>query len=318
MMARYPRLHYFDAMYHVMLRGNYRQNIFSVREDYLYFYKLLEEVTDLYECKVHLFCLMTNHVHLVIQVGQIPLSKILQKISCCYAKRHNKLLKRQGHLFQGRYKAKVVQSDDYLLELCYYIHRNPLVAGMVKSLNNYPWSSHLNYSHIEELSWLTTDEVEALLKKYVNSDAIEKYSDFINDEERSLRKHFCLFDEDGLLQVNNAAKTKTVEEFMRTRIDLGLGQICEIISNFLNVEMSRLSDEYYDRKTTLARNMIAYFGHYHAGHYIKDIAFVLNKKPSSVSRALHRELKRGEQVKNLIKTLERELYKITLSEKKEK
>ena len=104
-MARKPRIHYPGAVYHVMLRGNGGQDIFFCHSDRVCLYSLLQEGIAKYKYRVHAFCLMTNHLHLLIQIAEIPLSKIIQNISFRYTRYINKTQKKTGHLFQGRYKA---------------------------------------------------------------------------------------------------------------------------------------------------------------------------------------------------------------------
>lgn len=89
-MPRKKRSHYYEAFYHVMMRGNYRQDIFSADEDYLYFYGLMEKSVHQFNCKIHLFCLMTNHVHLLIEVENIPLWKIMQTVAGAFSKYNHK------------------------------------------------------------------------------------------------------------------------------------------------------------------------------------------------------------------------------------
>jgi hypothetical protein len=102
---------------------------------------------------------MTNHVHLVIQVGNIPLSRIMQNLSFRYTKWVNWRHSRNGHLFQGRYKAILVDADEYLVQLAGYLHLNPVRAGMVQSPADCPWSSHRAYLGRESIPWLTTEGV---------------------------------------------------------------------------------------------------------------------------------------------------------------
>jgi hypothetical protein len=92
------------------------------------FYFLLQEGVEKYGHRVHAFCLMTNHVHLAIQVGEVPLSRIMQNIGFRYTTYLNRRKKRTGHIFQGRYKALLIDADSYLLELVRYIHCNPVRA----------------------------------------------------------------------------------------------------------------------------------------------------------------------------------------------
>ena len=109
------------------------------------FYHLLQEGYQRFDHRIHAFCLMSNHVHLAIEVGAIPLAPIMQNISFRYTRWINQRQKRMGHLFQGRYKALLVDQENYLSALIRYIHLNPIRAGVVKELVEFPWSSHLAY-----------------------------------------------------------------------------------------------------------------------------------------------------------------------------
>jgi len=153
-MPRKPRLHYPGALYHVILRGNGRQDIFFEDEDRYRFYLLLQEGVERFRHRIIAFCLMTNHVHLAIQVDDVPLSRILQNLSFRYTRWINWRRKRSGHLFQGRYKAFLVESEPYLVELAAYIHLNPVRAGMTKDVGSFRWSSHRAYLGKELLPWL--------------------------------------------------------------------------------------------------------------------------------------------------------------------
>jgi len=104
-MARKPRVHVPGGYYHVMMRGNMGSDLFFSEADYSRFFLLLQEGIERYGHRVHAFCLMTNHVHLLIQVGEIPLSRIIQNLGFRYTRYINSKRKEVGHLFQGRYKA---------------------------------------------------------------------------------------------------------------------------------------------------------------------------------------------------------------------
>lgn len=158
-MARKPRIHLPGGLYHIILRGNGQQPLFFSDEDRYRFYLLLQEGTCRFGYRVHAFCLMGNHVHLVLQAGETPLSPGMQNLSFRYTRWINSREKRSGHLFQGRYKAILVDSDSYLLELIRYIHLNPVRSGLVKDPEDYPWSGHRAYLGMETLPWLTTDWV---------------------------------------------------------------------------------------------------------------------------------------------------------------
>ncbi len=176
-MARKPRIHYPGAFYHVILRGNNCQDIFYSKSDRTWIYLLFQEGIERYRHRIHAFCLMTNHIHLIIQVSDIPLAKIVQNISFRYTRYINKRKNRIGHLFQGRYKAILIDADCYLLELVRYIHNNPLRAGIASQPEQYQWSSHRAYIGQQKIAWLLIDSV--LLQ--------------FADNKKTARKRFHLF-----------------------------------------------------------------------------------------------------------------------------
>jgi REP element-mobilizing transposase RayT len=139
-----------------MLRGNAREDVFCEVEDHHAFCHLLEEGVARFGHRIVAFCLMSNHVHLAIQVAETPLSRILQNLSFRYTQWFNRRHRRVGHLFQGRYKALLVDSDRYLLGLVRYIHRNPVAAGLVRLPAAYSWSSHRAYVGRTSIPWLET------------------------------------------------------------------------------------------------------------------------------------------------------------------
>jgi REP element-mobilizing transposase RayT len=158
-MARKARLHVPGGVYHVILRGNGGQDVFFADADRSAFYRLLAEGSERFATRVHGFCLMTNHVHLLLQVGEAPLSGPMQNLSFRYTRWVNWHQGRHGHVFQGRCKALLVDAENYLLELVRYLHLNPVRAGLVRDPQAHPWSSHRAYLGLERLDWLTTDWV---------------------------------------------------------------------------------------------------------------------------------------------------------------
>lgn len=198
-MARPPRIHYSGAYYHAMLRGNNGQLIFFSDRDRHCFYLLLEEMRHRFQCRIHGFCLMSNHVHLAIQVGNVPLSKILHTLCSRYARWINLHQDRVGHLFQGRYRAILVESDGYLMQLIRYIHLNPIRAGLCQYLNDYPWSSHLAYLGLSKLPWLTKKQV---LSYFSGNSKVARmnYYQFVLSEinQDDLGEEFIVGNHDGL------------------------------------------------------------------------------------------------------------------------
>ncbi len=158
-MARRARIHYPGARYHVMLRGNAGALIFFTDADRRHFLGLIEQGVARFGHRIHAFCLMGNHVHLALQVGEVALSKVAQNLAFRHTRWVNKRKRRTGHLFQGRYQAILVDQDAYLLALTRYIHLNPLRARLVKDPGAYRWSGHRAYLGKETLAWLTTQWV---------------------------------------------------------------------------------------------------------------------------------------------------------------
>jgi REP-associated tyrosine transposase len=158
-MARKPRIHYPGGVYHVLLRGNGGQRLFFSDADYQHLYRLLGEGVRRYGYRIHGFCCMSNHIHLALQVGDLPLARGMQNLAFRYTRWINRRRKRIGHLFQGRYKAILVDRDAYLVELVRYIHLNPVRAGLAKDPAGYRWSGHRAYLGREALSWMTVDLV---------------------------------------------------------------------------------------------------------------------------------------------------------------
>ena len=159
-MTRSIRLDYPDSYYHVLSRGNDQRAICGERIDYEKFLEFLEKTVKRYQVEIHGYVLMGNHYHLIVKTREANLSRAIQWLGVSYAGWYNREHKRSGHLFQGRFKSFLVEDDSYLTALCYYIHGNPLRAGMVKDLQSYEWSSYHGYAERDrQPEWLTTDVV---------------------------------------------------------------------------------------------------------------------------------------------------------------
>jgi putative transposase len=153
-MSRPPRLEFSGAVYHVIARGNEQRDVF--RDDLdreLYLCRLARYQTQ-FRFRLYAYCLMTNHVHLALETGPVPLSRIVLGLHGSYAQAFNQRHGRVGHLFQGRYKALLVQKTAYLLALVRYIHENPVKAGLVRQAAAYRWSSDRFYRGTSAPDWL--------------------------------------------------------------------------------------------------------------------------------------------------------------------
>jgi putative transposase len=231
-MARKARLHVPGGLYHVILRGNAQRDIFFDDDDRERFCALLSEGVDRFGYRVHGFCLMPNHVHLALQAGQDPLSGSLQNLAFRYTQAINRKLGRAGHLFQGRYKALLVDHDAYLLELVRYIHLNPVRARMVRDPARYLWSGHRAYLGNVALPWLTTESVLAQLGGSLGV-ARRRYARFVSAGiGQGHRPEFyggqedsrVIGDERFIEQLNR--KAVLVELKRRTNLDAIVAHVC--------------------------------------------------------------------------------------------
>jgi len=144
-MARRPRLFASGLLYHVIVRGNQRRKTFRTAEDYQAYLKRVEGYQKKYAVRIFAYCLMPNHVHLLLETGPIPLFKFMQGLQQSYTQYFNLRYRKVGHLFQGRYKAIICEKDQYLLVLVRYIHLNPVRTGLVQKPGQYHYSGHASY-----------------------------------------------------------------------------------------------------------------------------------------------------------------------------
>ena len=156
-MPRPPRLHVPGGHYHVILRGNHRQVLFATAADRHVLNGICAEVIQRFSARVHAFCWMSNHLHALVQIADRPLGPLMQRIAMRFSRHRHKALRTSGHLFERRYKARLVDVDAYFLTLLRYIHLNPVKAHIVVDPAHYPWSSHRAYLGIQSAPWLTTD-----------------------------------------------------------------------------------------------------------------------------------------------------------------
>jgi putative transposase len=145
MMSRAARVKSYSGIYHVMLRGANRQEIFHDEEDRLKFLDILERYKVNSDMSVYAWCLMDNHVHLLLREGREGLSLTMKRIGVSYVWYYNWKYSTTGHLFQDRFKSENVETDQYLLTVVRYIHQNPIKAEIVSRLEEWRWSSYLGF-----------------------------------------------------------------------------------------------------------------------------------------------------------------------------
>ena len=142
-MPRLARITIEKACYHIITRGNQKQTVFKEPADYQKYLLLLTRYKNKYKFMLYCFCLMPNHVHLIIEVGKAEqLNRIMRGLNLSYTLYFNFKYEKVGHLWQDRFKSKIIEKDSYLLECIRYIEGNPVRASLASSIHDYPWSSH--------------------------------------------------------------------------------------------------------------------------------------------------------------------------------
>ncbi|MBU4527070.1 MAG: transposase [Desulfomicrobium sp.] len=187
-MARPLRIEYPNAWYHVMNRGRRHEEIFVDTRDHQAFIDLLKAVSEMFNAQIAAYALMANHYHLLLRTPEGNINRIMRHVGGVYTQTFNRRHDHDGQLFRGRYKAILVDEDEYLLGLVRYIHHNPLKAGMVKKLEEYDWSSHRGYlSDDEAWQWLYREPV------------LKEFSTHLDEARRGYRR-FMAQDDDGSLE----------------------------------------------------------------------------------------------------------------------
>lgn len=149
-MARKRRDWHPGACYHVTCRGNHKSNIFQEAEDYERYLNILYQAGEQFDHSLYSYCLMTNHVHLLLHTADIDLGCIMKKVSMCFTQYINRKYNWVGHLFQDRYGAEQLNDESAMLVVSRYIHLNPVKAGMVSRPEDYVWSSYRAFVGLAE------------------------------------------------------------------------------------------------------------------------------------------------------------------------
>ena len=175
-MPRQSREYSESQIYHVILRGIDKQIIFYDDKDRYVFLNQILITLEKYKYEIYAYCLMSNHIHLVLRIKDEFLSKAIQSLEIRYSKYFNEKYERSGHFFENRFKSKVVNDEKYFLDVCRYVHRNPEKAK-ISSTESYKWSSYHEYIHREKII-----NKEVLLNYYENQ--IEQFTRYTLDVNR--------------------------------------------------------------------------------------------------------------------------------------
>ncbi|MDI3535331.1 MAG: REP-associated tyrosine transposase [Thermosediminibacterales bacterium] len=215
-MPRRPRIKSENAIYHIIQRGNEKQIIFREEEDKTRFLNTLKLKKHKYGFEVYCYCLMDNHIHLLVGSEGADVSEFMKSISVSYVMYFNKKYERIGHLFQGRFKSEIVDTDKYFLQASKYIHKNPVKAGIVDLPEKYKWSSYGIYLGVARDEFRLIDR--EFLLEIISEDkkvAVEEYKKFVEFEDITDEsyKRFIKFEEiqDEIKNIN----CELIEEITR-------------------------------------------------------------------------------------------------------
>ena len=313
-MARKPRVHYPGALYHVISRGNHRQDIFLDDTDRTAYLSYLSECKGRYAIRLYAYALMKTHIHLLLEVSQIPLSRFMQSLLFRHARNFNKRYAQVGHLFQGRYRAILCDKDAYLLELVRYIHLNPVRAKIVRNPERYSWTSHLSYLEDAREGVVDTDLV---LGQFGGNKSIarRKYREFILEgldgghQERfyEVKDQRFLGEEEFINRIED--EKRRAESVI---YDIPIEVIAREVSKANGIAVDRLYSLTHERKGAHGRGMVAYLARALAGHTVKDIAEHFRRSPMRISQAIieiEERLRHDESLKIILNRMEKDLSK---------
>ena len=274
-MARPLRIEFAGALYHVTARGNAQADIFVDDADRQQFLGLLHHTVDRCDWYCHAYCLMGNHYHLLIETASPTLAKGMKFLNGTYTQTFNRRHQRVGHVFQGRYKAILVQKDAHLLELARYIVLNPVRAQMVHTARDWPWSSYrATAGQVPPLACLTTDWVLAGFAK-TQAVAQQRYREFVQQGKgqpapwQQLKNQIYLGDDDFV-------------EDMQCKLDPGqsLKDIPKKQKQSAVKPLSYYAERYKERDKSMAHA-------YRSGHYtLEQVGAHFGVSYATVSRAV--------------------------------
>ena len=273
-MARPIRIEYAGALYHVTSRGDRRENIYLDDKDRMDWLSVLAQTCQRFNWIIHAYCQMTNHYHLLVETIDGNLSKGMRQLNGVYTQHFNRHHLQVGHLYQGRYKAILVQKNSHLLELSRYIVLNPIRAGIVKNLIQWPWGSYpATMGAVVEPEWLDTDWLLSQFGKHRKS-ARAQYHKFIvqgigEPSPLESTRHQLLLGDDNFVEQFHGFKTgDQLREFSRSQ------------KRALVMSMGEYEAEYETRNESMAR------AYYSGAYTMREIADYFGVHYMTVSRAV--------------------------------
>lgn len=300
-MARRPRVFAPGLLYHVMVRGNQRQKTFLDPTDYKAYLERLSRYRKRYGYTVHAYCLMPNHVHLLLESSQQPLSKFMQGLQQSYSQYFNLSHRKVGHVFQGRYKAIVCEKDEYLLELVRYIHLNPVRSGLVQEPGRYRYSGHREYAEGKASAVMDPRKVLGMLGGKA------RYRAFVRDgiSEGHKEEYYQVEDQRFLGSEGFGEKLREEQEEPRPKRRKSLELVIKVLSEKLGTGVAELRSADRSWAVSKARTTIGYVLVRRQGYGLGEVAKYMGRDPATVGTLLGRLAARIDEEPELRRELER-------------
>jgi REP element-mobilizing transposase RayT len=275
-------------LYHVISRGNRRQGVFLDEKDLQRFLTYLSDCKNRFPFRLYAYALMKNHLHLLIEVEEIPLSRIIQSLLFGYARYFNRRYGEVGHLFQGRYKAILCDKDAYLLELVRYIHLNPVRAKIVRGPEDYVWTGHLSY--LGKGGKGLIDEGFVLDQLSGNrSLGRRRYRQFVWEGISSghEEKYYQVKDQRYLGEESFVDRIETERQERESWVyDVSLEAISQEVSRATGITEDKLYAATRGREGARGRGLVAYLARKISGYMVKEIADYFKRSPVTIGEAI--------------------------------
>ena len=282
-MARPLRIEYPGALYHVTTRGNAGSRIFRIDKDREYFLDLLGFIIERFHWLCHAWCLMDNHYHLVLETPEGNLSRGMRQLNGIYTQKYNWRYTKTGHVFQGRYKAILVDKESYLLELCRYVVLNPVRANIVRRPQDWKWSSYRSTAErAKSPQWLTADWILAQFSKSRRR-AQRLYHQFVME---GITKATPWKDLKGQIFLGDKGFIEECKRILDGSADLEeIPRLQRYAERPVLAEL--LGEEIQGNKAK--RNRIIYQAHVTYGYTLKEIADHLRVHYTTVSKVMNKD-----------------------------
>lgn len=284
-MTRPLRIQYPGAFYHITSRGNERKAVFKSIKDREKFLSYLESATERYHARIFAYCLMDNHYHLFLATPEGNLSQIMRHINGAYTTYFNTKRQRSGHLFQGRYKAILVDADEYATELTRYIHLNPVRAGIVEDPADYPWSSLQYYIGLKKSpKWLVVNFILGTFGR-THSTARKAYREFVNalakqEHESPLKEVFA----STILGSLGFIKYIQKNYLNSDKNNRDVPALTELVKKRSIEEIKEAVGIVIEDDPSLVRKVTLYISHRYSGRKLKEIGDSFEIGESAVSQ----------------------------------